>query len=125
MEVELSDTIQADTNNITPTKPTPRRKRKDDASHQLSARKKKEMRIRLSLTRPSYVLRLCPKPLRTEHRRKLQYLLRRLVNQHDWVSASGVLSVYLKGTVNDASPNNNRFKFWVFIFLVSEYSKFV
>ncbi|KEH38654.1 hypothetical protein MTR_2g078390 [Medicago truncatula] len=117
MEVEALDIIQADTN-ITPTKPTPRRKRKDDASNQLSARKKKEMRIRLSLTRPSYVLRLCPKPLRTEHRRRLQYLLRRLVNQHDWVSASGVLSVYLKGTVNDASPNNNRFKFWGLLELI-------
>lgn len=117
MEVEALDIIQADTN-ITPTKPTPRRKRKDDANHQLSARKKKEMRIRLSLTRPSYVLRLCPKPLRTEHRRRLQYLLRRLVNQQDWVAASGVLSVYLKGTVNDASPNNNRFKFWVLLELI-------
>jgi hypothetical protein len=31
-----------------------------------------------------------------------------------------------RNSVNDASPNNNRFKFWVFFFfLVSEYPKFV
>jgi hypothetical protein len=108
----------------TPKKSTPGSKRKaaaykhDDTS-QLSARKKKEMRIRLSLTRPSYILGLCTKPLRSEHRRRLHYLLRKLVNQHDWVGASGVMSVYLKGTVNDTSPLKNRFKIWVLIISLS------
>ncbi|WJX68513.1 hypothetical protein P8452_52873 [Trifolium repens] len=120
------DEINHNNNNgyATPKKSTPGSKRKaaaaykhDDTS-QLSARKKKEMRIRLSLTRPSYVLGLCTKPLRSEHRRRLHYLLRKLVNQHDWVGASGVMSVYLKGTVNDTSPLKNRFKFWVLLELL-------
>ncbi|XP_045801286.1 uncharacterized protein LOC123895116 [Trifolium pratense] len=117
------------TNNggATPTKSTPRSSKrkaatpayKHDDTSQLSARKKKEMRIRLSLTRPSYVLGLCTKPLRSEHRKRLHYLLRKLVNQHDWVGASGVMSVYLKGTVHDTSPLKNRFKFWVLLELLN------
>ena len=50
---------------------------------------------------------------RVEHRARLRYLLRRLVNQHHWVAASGVLSAYLKGTLDDNSPYRNRLKFWV------------
>ncbi|GAU29662.1 hypothetical protein TSUD_53140 [Trifolium subterraneum] len=121
--------IEIDHNNndggAIPKKSTPGSKRKaaaaaykhDDTS-QLSARKKKEMRIRLSLTRPSYVLGLCTKSLRAEHRKRLHYLVRKLVNRHDWVGASGVMSVYLKGTVNDTSPLKNRFKFWVLLELL-------
>ncbi|CAI8593190.1 unnamed protein product [Vicia faba] len=119
MEVDTLEIIPHDTNNgsgggITPKKSTRLGKRKEymhDDTSQLSARKKKEMRIRLSLTKPSYVLRLCPEPFRSEHRRRLQYLLRRLVNQQDWVGASGVISVYMKGTLKDTSILTNRFKF--------------
>ncbi|XP_050882960.1 uncharacterized protein LOC127086273 isoform X2 [Lathyrus oleraceus] len=122
MEVDTSDIIPPDSNNGsrggTTKKSTPLGKRKaymhDDTS-QLSERKKKEMRIRLSLTKPSYVLALCSKPFRSEHRRRLQYLLRRLVNQQDWVGASGVISVYLKGTIKDSSILKNRFKFWALL----------
>lgn len=133
MEVDTSDIIPPDSNNGsrggTTKKSTPLGKRKEymhDDTSQLSERKKKEMRIRLSLTKPSYVLGLCSKPFRSEHRRRLQYLLRRLVNQQDWVGASGVISVYLKGTIKDSSILKNRFKFWVmayFPFAVFENSK--
>uniref|UniRef100_A0A3Q7XHK2 Uncharacterized protein LOC101507338 n=2 Tax=Cicer arietinum TaxID=3827 RepID=A0A3Q7XHK2_CICAR len=128
MEIDALPITEYDNNNginngiVIPTKSTPRRRKRNEYMHEdathLAARKKKEMRIRLSLTRPSYVLGLSPKPLRSEHRRRLRYLLRRFVNQHDWVGASGVLSVYLKGTVNDTSPLKNRFKFWVLLELL-------
>ncbi|KAL2589542.1 hypothetical protein GLYMA_13G272600v4 [Glycine max] len=98
-----------------------RRKRKDylvDKDGQVGEREKLAKRILLSLTRPSYVLGLGPKPLRVEHRARLRYLLRRLVNQHHWVAASGVLSAYLKGTLDDASPYTNRLKFWVLLELL-------
>lgn len=122
MEVEASD-VEDENNNGggTRKKPTQRRKRKEymhDEEGHVAAREKMAKRILLSLTRPSYVLGLCPKPLRSEHRTRLRYLLRRLVKQHNWVGASGVLSAYLEGTVNDTSPFRNRFKFWVWPLLV-------
>ena len=98
------------------------RKRKDymlDDDGPMVAREKLAKRILLSLTRPSYVLGLGPKPLRLDHRTRLRYLLRRLVKQHDWPAASGVLSAYLKGTVNDRSPFRNRLKFSVSLWLLS------
>ncbi|XP_061358213.1 uncharacterized protein LOC133302456 isoform X2 [Gastrolobium bilobum] len=97
------------------------RKRKeyklDDDGH-VAAREKLAKRILLSLAKPSYVLGLAPKPLRSEHRTRLRYLLQRLVKQHNWVEASGVLSAYLKGTVNDTSPFRNRLKFSVLLELL-------
>ncbi|KAI4322983.1 hypothetical protein L6164_022628 [Bauhinia variegata] len=75
-------------------------------------------RIILSLTKPSYVLGQGPNNLRTENRLRLRYLLRRLVKQHNWVEASGVLSAYLKGTVKDKSPFKNRFKYSVLLELL-------
>ncbi|CAK8535048.1 unnamed protein product [Lathyrus sativus] len=125
MEVDTLDIIPHDSNNGcgggTTMKSTCLGKRKEYMHHdtsQLSERKKKEMRIRLLLTKPSYALGLCPKPFRSEHRRRLQYLLRRLVNQQDWVGACGVLSVYLKGTIKDTSILKNRFKFWALLELL-------
>ncbi|KAJ1423149.1 TAF RNA polymerase I subunit A [Sesbania bispinosa] len=118
MDVEGSD-IEAENNNGgATTKKSKHRKRKeymhDDVGY-VASREKLAKRILLSLTKPSYVLGLGPKPLRSEHRTRLRYLLRRLVKQHHWVEASGVLSAYLKGTLNDASPLRNRFKFWALL----------
>ncbi|KAL2331387.1 hypothetical protein Fmac_018968 [Flemingia macrophylla] len=96
-------------------KKSKQRKRKELAAKEeghAAAREKLAKRILLSLTRPSYVLGLGPKPLRLEHRTRLRYLLRRLLSQHQWVAASGVLSAYLKGTLSDTSPSRNRLKFW-------------
>ncbi|XP_058779567.1 uncharacterized protein LOC131653446 [Vicia villosa] len=126
MEVDTLDVIPHDPYNDNDIDATPKKsarlgKRKNythDDTSQLSARKKKEMRIRLSLTKPSYVLGLSPEPLRSEHRRRLQYLLRKLVNQQDWVGASGVISVYLKGTLKDSSISKNRFKYWTLLELL-------
>ncbi|KAL5542750.1 hypothetical protein UlMin_010460 [Ulmus minor] len=70
-----------------------------------------EKRAILSLTKPSHTLALGSKEVRTENRSRLSYLLRRLVRQHSWTEASGVLSVLLKGTCKDKSMVNNRFKY--------------
>lgn len=71
-------------------------------------------RIVLSLTKPSYILGLGSKTVRAENRIRLSHLLRRLMRQHNWTDASGVLSVLLKGTCKDKSPMSNRFKYSVF-----------
>ncbi|XP_057435132.1 uncharacterized protein LOC130727876 [Lotus japonicus] len=121
MDVDASDIEDENNNDNAATKKSKHRKRKeymhDDDGH-VAARKKLAERILLSLTRPSYIIGLGPKPLRLENRTRLCYLLRRLVKQHHWVEASGVLSAYMKGTLNDTSPFKNRFKFWVLLELL-------
>lgn len=69
-------------------------------------------RIMLSLEKPSYLLGLglASRSLRSEHRNRLCYLLRKLVRQRNWADASGVLSVLLKGTNKEKGPVANRFK---------------
>lgn len=49
--------------------------------------------------------------LRSRHRKKLRLLLRKLMLQHNWIEASGVLSVLIKGTVREKSIPRNRFKY--------------
>ncbi|MED6157669.1 hypothetical protein PIB30_025447 [Stylosanthes scabra] len=95
------------------------RKRLNDDSPMV-ARKKLAKRILLSLTNPSHVLKLGPKPLRLDFCTMLQFLLRRLVKEHDWVSASGVLSAYLKGTLNDKSPYRSCLKFSALLELLKQ-----
>jgi len=116
MEADPSDTELETVNGGSTAKKSKQRKRKnlmEEEEGQMGPREKLAKKILLSLTRPSYVMALSPKPLRKEHRTRLRYLLRRLVNQHHWVEASGVLSAYMKGTLNDTSPFGNRVKFWV------------
>ncbi|XP_057724144.1 uncharacterized protein LOC130940111 [Arachis stenosperma] len=89
----------------------------DDDSPKV-ARQKLAKRILLSLTNPSYVLRLGSKSLRLDYCTRLRYLLTKLVKEHDWATASGVLSAYLKGTMNDKSPFRNCLKFSVLLELL-------
>ncbi|XP_057963676.1 uncharacterized protein LOC131154876 isoform X2 [Malania oleifera] len=70
-------------------------------------------RVVLSLIKPSYTLGLGLKKVRPENRGRLCYLLSRLVGQHNWTEASGVLSLLLKGTCKDNSPMQNRMKYRV------------
>ncbi|PKI56256.1 hypothetical protein CRG98_023275 [Punica granatum] len=70
-------------------------------------------RIELALTRPSYLLCRGSKDVRTENWQRLWFLLHRLVRQQNWAEASGVLSVLLKATSRDRSPDNNRIKYSV------------
>ncbi|KAI9184755.1 hypothetical protein LWI28_000794 [Acer negundo] len=72
-------------------------------------------KVILSLMKPSYLLRLGlgSKNVRFENRKRLRYLLRKLVRQRNWAEASGVLSVLLKGTSKEKSPIMNRIKFTV------------
>ncbi|XP_017424807.2 uncharacterized protein LOC108333857 [Vigna angularis] len=122
METDLSDAEPGTINDGSMAKKSKQRKRKSfmvDEEGQMGSGEKLAKKILLSLTRPSYVLGLGPKPLRKEHRTRLRYLLRRLVNQHHWVEASGVLSAYIKGTLNETSPFRNRLKFWVLMELLN------
>ncbi|XP_047334719.1 uncharacterized protein LOC124938342 [Impatiens glandulifera] len=86
------------------------------AKHDMYAEEVKFRRIKrilLSITKPSYTLRLGGENVRAEHRNRLQYLLCMLVRRHNWEEASGVLSVLLKATVGNKSPIKNRIKYGV------------
>ncbi|KAF8025848.1 hypothetical protein BT93_F2627 [Corymbia citriodora subsp. variegata] len=72
-------------------------------------------RIMLSLTKPSSALGLGEGSLRSENRRRLSRLLRKLVRRHSWAEASGVLSVLLKGTCKEKCPEHNRLKYSVLL----------
>ncbi|KAA8523951.1 hypothetical protein F0562_010374 [Nyssa sinensis] len=89
---------------------TIRRNVNDDYS--IASRDRLE-RIILTITKPSYTLALGFESLRVQNRSRLRRLLRKLVRQHNWKEASGVLSVLLKGTGKDRSPAKNRTKYWV------------
>ncbi|KAF3440579.1 hypothetical protein FNV43_RR18863 [Rhamnella rubrinervis] len=88
----------------------------DDGTGAIPARLVK--RVVLSLTKPSYVLGLGSKTVRAENRVRLGHLLRRLMRRHNWTEASGVLSVFLKGTCKDRSTMTNRFKYSVLMELL-------
>ncbi|KAF5727956.1 hypothetical protein HS088_TW21G00096 [Tripterygium wilfordii] len=64
-----------------------------------------------SLTKPSYLLGVGSTNLRWETRGRLHRLLCKLVGQHNWEEASGVLSMLLKGTSKEKCPTMNRFKY--------------
>ncbi|KAL3503159.1 hypothetical protein ACH5RR_037608 [Cinchona calisaya] len=69
-------------------------------------------------TKPSYCLQRGignlhrdGESLRCRHRKKLRRLLVKLMRKHNWVEASGVLSVLLKGTAKELSISRNRRKY--------------
>ncbi|XP_010260398.1 PREDICTED: uncharacterized protein LOC104599522 [Nelumbo nucifera] len=77
-------------------------------------------RIHLSFMKPSY-----PQPLynvRMEHRIRLSHFLLKLLRQHQWKEASGILSVLMKGTLNERSPMKNRMKYTVAMELLNQMS---
>ena len=104
---EMAET-EGDDKNFNP-KPTKRRKviSGDDQDRRIYKRS------RLLLIKPSYTLKQGSKSIQDEHRVKLRGLLYKLVRQQNWLEASGVLSVLLKGTCKERSLQNNRFKYWV------------
>ncbi|XP_060209297.1 uncharacterized protein LOC132636448 isoform X1 [Lycium barbarum] len=74
--------------------------------------------IILANTKPSYCLKRgigslhhdC-QSLRSEHRRRLRRLLQKLMRQHKYAEASGVMSVLLKGTTKEKAILKTRTKF--------------
>ena len=94
-----------------------KRKQKEEAADHAGLSKPEKLikRIILSLTKPSYVLGLGTNNLRSDNRDTLRYLLRTLLKEHNWVEASGVLSVYMQATSKDKNPLNNRFKYSVYV----------
>lgn len=85
----------------------------------------KERRIKgasLASHKPSYCLKRvrgsseCEgKSLRSQHRKKLRWLVKKLIKSRNWTEAGGVLSVLLQGSGRDQSPSLNRAKYWVFL----------
>ncbi|KDP36263.1 hypothetical protein JCGZ_09828 [Jatropha curcas] len=69
----------------------------------------------LALTKPSYLLGLGINSVRPENRQRLCHLLQKLVRQHNWREASGVLSLLLKATCKDSCPSTNRLKYSVLL----------
>ncbi|XP_022897250.1 uncharacterized protein LOC111410889 [Olea europaea var. sylvestris] len=88
----------------------------DVMKHSMKVRKTKG--IILANNKPSYCLKrgigslqYGGESLRSIHRKKLWLLLKKLLQRHNWVEASGVLSVLLKGTGHDQSLSRNRTKY--------------
>ncbi|XP_010675442.1 uncharacterized protein LOC104891444 isoform X2 [Beta vulgaris subsp. vulgaris] len=81
------------------------------SNHPLKGRRSSK-RVAMFLTKPSYTLRVGSMNVCRDNRIRLRCLLRKLVVQHNWVDASGVLSTLLKGTCREKSPHNNRMKYW-------------
>ncbi|KAK4258377.1 hypothetical protein QN277_007833 [Acacia crassicarpa] len=100
-----------------------RKSRRVDHMNPMAKQKKLGKRIISSLTKPSYVQRLRSNKLRSQHHGILRKLLHKLVNQQNWVEASGVLSVYLRATVKETSPFENRFKYLVLLRLLKHVEK--
>ncbi|KAJ9153545.1 hypothetical protein P3X46_026972 [Hevea brasiliensis] len=84
----------------------------DDECH-IMALEKIYKRTILALAKPSYLLCRGSNNIRSENRVKLCHFLRKLVRQHNWTEASGVLSLLLKATCKDNHPTMNRFKYLV------------
>ncbi|XP_057795913.1 uncharacterized protein LOC131012025 [Salvia miltiorrhiza] len=57
--------------------------------------------------------------LRFQHRTRLFRLLNQLLSRHNWVEASGVLSVLIQGTIKDRSLSGNRAKYTATLELLS------
>ncbi|KAG8364888.1 hypothetical protein BUALT_Bualt18G0045400 [Buddleja alternifolia] len=80
----------------------------------------------LASNKPSYCLKQgvgslqCGgESLRSQHRKRLWRLLKKLLRRHNWVEASGVLSVLLQGTGRDQSLSRNRAKYSAALELLS------
>ncbi|XP_073158144.1 uncharacterized protein [Henckelia pumila] len=114
----------------TPVKPKRRGPRipheyEDDPDEQL----KKERRINgasLASHKPSYCLMKfggssqCEgESLRSRHRKKLRWLVKKLIKARNWTEAGGVLSVLLQGSGRDKSPSRNRAKYWAALELLN------
>ncbi|PPD67740.1 hypothetical protein GOBAR_DD35384 [Gossypium barbadense] len=74
-----------------------------------SNKRKLDKRLKLSLTKPSFLLTLGRVHIGWENRQRLCYLLEGLVKRHNWGEASGVLSLLLNGTSNIGLRETNCF----------------
>lgn len=79
----------------------------------------------LANTKPSFCLKRGigslhkdHRSLQSEHRRRLRRLLEKLMRQHKYAEASGVLSVLLKGTTKESAVFKTRTKFMVLIYSI-------
>ncbi|KAK0599231.1 hypothetical protein LWI29_003455 [Acer saccharum] len=125
-EVKVSEDCTMILEDGAKTEPKKTRKRRlsimMDEEDDIQIPEKRYKNVILSLMKPSYLLRLGrgSKNIRFENRKRLRYLLRKLVRQHNWADASGVLSVLLKGTSKEKSPIMNRIKFTVSMELLKQ-----
>ncbi|KAL0406760.1 UNVERIFIED_CONTAM: hypothetical protein Slati_3989900 [Sesamum latifolium] len=90
----------------------------NQSSGKASSKARKIKGTLLAVNKPSYCLKKgvgslqCGgESLRSQHRKRLWRLLKKLIRRHNWAEASGVLSVLLQGTVKDQSLSRNRAKY--------------
>lgn len=109
---------------------TPKKKKQtkiEDDDVIVSSSKKRNIKgIILSVTKPSYTLKLgiggdLGASLRCEHRNRLRYLLRQLIRRQNWDESCGVLSMLLKGTNKETGLSTNRIKYWVYCICLLAY----
>lgn len=103
----------------------------DDDNPVKASKKLRDLKgVVLATTKPSYCLKRGighPNPhrdgesLRSIHRKRLRLLLKKLFRKHNWVEASGVLSVLLQGSAREKSISRIRRKYWV---LLNDYLNF-
>ncbi|XP_009615959.1 uncharacterized protein [Nicotiana tomentosiformis] len=107
---------------LTAQKSTPRKRGRPEDDYDRGINPSTETRrikaIILANSKPSYCLKRGIgslhqdfQSLRSEHRRRLRRLLQKLMRHHKWAEASGVLSVLLKGTVQEKALLKTRTKF--------------
>ncbi|KAK4387110.1 hypothetical protein Sango_2581600 [Sesamum angolense] len=122
-EEPLTEPKQENQESETPTKINRKAPRKlhefeDQSSAKASSKARKIKGALLAVNKPSYCLKKgvgslqCGgESLRSQHRKRLWRLLKKLIRRHNWADASGVLSVLLQGTVRDQSLSRNRAKY--------------
>jgi hypothetical protein len=92
-------------------------KRRRLSSSEIDSDTQKYKRIQRCRAKPSYLLCIGPKSSRSEYLNRLPGLLRELLRNRHWNDASRVLSVLMKGTINDPCPKMNRLKYEVCFYL--------
>ncbi|VYS48957.1 unnamed protein product [Arabidopsis thaliana] len=94
-------------------------KRRRVSSSEIDSDTQKYKRSQRCRAKPSYLLCIGPKSSRSEYLNRLPGLLRELLRNRHWNDASRVLSVLMKGTINDPCPKMNRLKYEAHIQIVS------
>ncbi|XP_073058267.1 uncharacterized protein [Primulina eburnea] len=98
----------------------------EDEPAKLSQKERRINGALLASHKPSYCLKRvggssqCEgKSLRSHHREKLRWLVKKLIKARNWTEAGGVLSVLLQGSGRDQSPSRNRAKYWAALELLN------
>ncbi|WMV60449.1 hypothetical protein MTR67_053834 [Solanum verrucosum] len=119
--------IEEDASMARKSRPRKRNKPEDDYDCGISpsAEARRIKSVILANTKPSFCLKRGigslhkdRRSLQSEHRGRLRHMLKKLMRQHKYAEASGVLSVLLKGTTKEAAVFKTRTKFMAALELI-------